>query len=65
MVKKRPDTEPPEEERPDTTATPLLVEKGKLLPKAVRFTAEKLLRWVVYPIYFGIPSILGLGFYYK
>lgn len=46
MVKKRPDTEPPEEERPDTTTTPLLVEKGKLLPKAVMFTAETLLRWL-------------------
>ena len=45
MVKKRPDTEPPEEERPDTTTTPLLVETGKLLPKAVRLTAETLLRW--------------------
>ena len=46
MVKKRPDTEPPEEERPDTTTTPLLVEKGKMLPKAVKFTAETLLRWL-------------------
>ena len=46
MVKKRPDTEPPEEERPETTTTPLLVEKGKLLPKAVMFTAETLLRWL-------------------
>ena len=27
------DTEPPEEARPDTTATPLLVEDGKLLPQ--------------------------------
>ena len=44
--KKRTDTEPPEEERPDTTSTPLLVEKGKLLPKAVMFTAETLPRWL-------------------
>ena len=44
--KKRTDTEPPEEERPETTTTPLLVEKGKLLPKAVMFTAETLLRWL-------------------
>ena len=40
------DTEPPEEARPDTTATPLLVEDGKLLPPEVVFTAEKLLRWL-------------------
>ena len=51
MVKKRPDTEPPEEERPDTTTTPLLVEKGKLLPKAVMFTAETLPRWILYANY--------------
>ncbi len=40
------DTEPPEEVRPATTATPLLVEDGKLLPPDVAFTAEKLLRWL-------------------
>ena len=40
------DTEPPEEARPDTTATPLLVEDGKLLPPEAVFTAEKLLRWL-------------------
>ena len=40
------DTEHPEEARPDTTATPLLVEDGKLLPPEVVFTAEKLLRWL-------------------
>ena len=40
------DTEPPEEDRPDTTTTPLLVEKGKLLPTAVKFTAETLLKWL-------------------
>ena len=40
------DTEPPEEARPDTTATPLLVEDGKLLPPEVVFTAETLLRWL-------------------
>ena len=33
------DNEPPEEARPDTTATPLLVEDGKLLSPAVEFTA--------------------------
>ena len=41
------DTEPPEEARPDTTATPLLVEDGKLLPPEVVFTAEKLLDSIV------------------
>ena len=40
------DTEPPEEARPDTTATPLLVDDGKFLPPDVAFTAEKLLRWL-------------------
>ena len=40
------DTEPPEEARPDTTATPLLVEDGKLLPPDVAFTSVKLLRWL-------------------
>ena len=40
------DTEPPEEARPATTATPLLVEDGKLLPPDVEFTAETLLRWL-------------------
>ena len=40
------DTEPPEEARPDTTATPLLVDDGKLLPPDVVFTTEKLLRWL-------------------
>ena len=47
--KKKPDakdTEPPEEGRPDTTATPLLVEDGKLLPPEVEFTAVTLLRWL-------------------
>ena len=42
------DTEPPEEARPDTTRTPLLVEDGKLLPPAVRFTAVALYRWLEY-----------------
>ena len=40
------DTEPPEEARPDTTATPLIVDDGKLLPLDVAFTAEQLLRWL-------------------
>ena len=40
------DTEPPEEVRPATTATPLLVEDGKLLPLDVEFTAVTLLRWL-------------------
>ena len=40
------DTEPPEEFRPATTATPLLVEDGKLLPPDVEFTAVTLLRWL-------------------
>ncbi len=47
------DTEPPDETRPDTTATPLhvLVEDGKLLSPAdnrltVEFTVETLLRWL-------------------
>ena len=47
--KKKPDatdTEPPEEARPDTTATPLLVEDGNLLPPEVEFTAVTLLRWL-------------------
>ena len=49
MAKKKPDvvdTEPPEEARPDTTATPLLVEDGNLLPPEVEFTAVTLLRWL-------------------
>jgi len=40
------DTEPPEEARLDTTATPLLVDDGKLLPPEVAFTAVQLLRWL-------------------
>ena len=40
------DTEPPEEARPearpDTTATPLIVDDGKLLPLDVAFTAEQM-----------------------
>ena len=47
--KKKPDatdTEPPDDARPDTTATPLLVEDGKLLPLEVEFTATTLLRWL-------------------
>ena len=47
--KKKPDatdTAPPEEGRPDTTTTPLLVEDGNLLPQAVEFTAVTLLRWL-------------------
>ena len=47
--KKKPDAtdiEPLEEARPDTTATPLLVEDGKLLPPEVEFTAVPLLRWL-------------------
>ena len=40
------DTEPPDDARPDTTATPLLVEDGKLLPPEVEFTAVTLLRWL-------------------
>ena len=46
--KKKPDatdTEPPDDARPDTTATPLLVEGGKLLSPAVEFTSVTLLRW--------------------
>ena len=49
MAKKKPDvadTDPPEEARPDTTTTPLLVEDGKLLSPDVEFTAETLLRWL-------------------
>ena len=42
------DTEPPEEARPDTTATPLLVEDGKLLSPDVKFTAVTLCRWLEY-----------------
>ena len=51
--KKKPDatdTDPPEENRPDTTATPLLVENGKLMSLAVEFTAEGL----------TIPYVQGL-----
>ena len=51
MAKKKPDvvdTEPPEEARPDTTATPLLVEDGKLLSPDVKFTAVTLCRWLEY-----------------
>ncbi len=47
--KKKPDAtdaEPPEEARPDTTATPLLVEDGKLLPPDVAFAAATPLRWL-------------------
>ncbi len=40
------DTEPPEEARPDTTSTPLLVDDGKLLPPEVAFTAVQLPRWL-------------------
>ena len=42
------DTKPPEEARPDTTATQLhvLVEDGKLLSPALKFTAERFLRWL-------------------
>ena len=46
MAKKKPDvvdTEPPEEARPDTTATPLLVENGKVSPD-VEFTPIQLLK---------------------
>ena len=42
--KKKPDatdTEPPEEARPDTTGTPLLVENEKVSPD-VEFTPEEL-----------------------
>ncbi len=39
------DTEPPEEARLDTTATPLLVDDGKLLPPEVAFTAVQQLRY--------------------
>ena len=42
------DTEPPEEARPDTTGTPLLVEDGKLLSPDVKFTAATLCRWPEY-----------------
>ena len=42
------DTEPPEEARPDTTGTPLLVEDGKFLPPDVKFTAVTLCRWLEY-----------------
>ncbi len=47
--KKKPDatdTQPPEEARPDTTATLLLADGGMLLPPDVAFTAGKLLRWL-------------------
>ena len=40
------DTDPPDEARPDTTATSLLFEDEKLLSPAVEFTAETLLRWL-------------------
>ena len=46
MAKKKPDvvdTDPPEEARPDTTTTPLLVENGKVCPD-VEFTPEELLK---------------------
>ena len=46
MAKKKPDvadTDPPEEARPDTTTTPLLVENGKVSPD-VEFTPEELLK---------------------
>ena len=49
--KKKPDatdTEPPEEERPETTSTPLLAEDGKSLSPAVKFTAVTLCRWLEY-----------------
>ena len=39
------DTEPPEEARPDTTGTPLLVENEKVSPD-VEFTSETLLKWL-------------------
>ena len=38
------DTDPPDEARPDTTGTPLLVEDGKLLSPDVKFTAVTLCR---------------------
>ena len=40
------DTDPQDEARPDTTGTPLLVEDGKLLSPAVKFTAVTLCRWL-------------------
>ena len=46
MAKKKPDaveTDPPEEARPDTTTTPLLVENGKMSPD-VEFTPKELLK---------------------
>ena len=46
MAKKKPDvadTDPPEEARPDTTTTPLLVENGKVSPD-VEFTPTQLLK---------------------
>ena len=52
MAKKKPDvadTEPPEEARPDTTTTPLLVENGKMSPD-VEFTPEKLLKVFEYQV---------------
>ena len=45
MAAKKRDTEHPEEERPDATTTPLLVEDGKFLSPAVKFTPGQLLRW--------------------
>ena len=46
------DTEPPKEERPDTTATPLLASYSpkteKLLSPAVKFKAVTLCRWLEY-----------------
>ena len=46
MAKNKPDvvdTEPPDEARPETTATPLLVENGKVSPD-VEFTPTQLLK---------------------
>ena len=53
------DTEPPEEARLDTTAIPLLVDDGKLLPPEVAFTAVQLLGGT----YIVSPSILGLEYF--
>ena len=47
MAKKKPDvadTDPPEEARPDTTTTPLLVENGRKVSKDVEFTPTQLLK---------------------
>ena len=54
------DTEPPEEARPDTTGTPLLVENEKVSPD-VEFTPEELLKVIEYQANTKLKSTTDQG----